>query len=138
MQRVVPLALPDLQLQDTISQSLVNLSFLNVLILGNYSIHGSILYGLGHMPHLQAIDIQNNQLQVCIPTCQFNIREFKYFHCLSINSVVKCGKGHGYKSCNYYCYNVWYLYIYKYRRERSLLNIRGLKIRGTKFLYKYN
>ncbi|KAM3221372.1 hypothetical protein P3L10_020640 [Capsicum annuum] len=63
MQRVVPLALPDLQLQDTISQSLVNLSFLNVLILGNYSIHGSILYGLGHMPHLQAIDIQNNQLQ---------------------------------------------------------------------------
>ncbi|PHT54319.1 hypothetical protein CQW23_08781 [Capsicum baccatum] len=70
-QRVVALALPDMQLQGTISPSLANLSFLSVLNLGNNSFHGGIPYGLGHLPRLRVIDIQNNQLEGSIPTSLF-------------------------------------------------------------------
>ncbi|KAM3338579.1 receptor kinase-like protein Xa21 [Capsicum galapagoense] len=70
-QRVVALALPNLQLQGTISPSLANLSFLSVLNLGNNSLQGDIPYVLGHLPRLRVIDIQNNQLQGSIPTSLF-------------------------------------------------------------------
>jgi len=56
-QRVMTLALPDLQLQGTISPSLANLSFLSVLNLQNNSFHSGIPYGLGHMPRLRVIDV---------------------------------------------------------------------------------
>ncbi|KAH0682256.1 hypothetical protein KY289_020008 [Solanum tuberosum] len=72
-QRVVALALPNLQLQGTISPSLANLSFLNVLNLQNNSFRGGIPFGLGQMPRLRVIDVKNNQLI----------------------GMVKCGKGHG-------------------------------------------
>ncbi|XP_060183466.1 probable LRR receptor-like serine/threonine-protein kinase At3g47570 [Lycium barbarum] len=70
-QRVVALALPNLQLQGTISPSLANLSFLRELNLGNNSFHGGIPYGIGHLPHLRVIDIQNNKLEGSIPTTLF-------------------------------------------------------------------
>ncbi|KAM3338573.1 hypothetical protein P3S68_030659 [Capsicum galapagoense] len=70
-QRIVALALPDMQLQGTISPSLANLSFLSLLNLGNNSFHGGIPYGLGHLPRLRVIDIQNNQLEGSIPTSLF-------------------------------------------------------------------
>ncbi|XP_060186603.1 receptor kinase-like protein Xa21 [Lycium barbarum] len=70
-QRVVALALPNLQLQGTISPSLANLSFLKELNLGNNFFHGGIPYGIGHLPRLQVIDIQNNQLEGSIPTTLF-------------------------------------------------------------------
>ncbi|XP_060183510.1 probable LRR receptor-like serine/threonine-protein kinase At3g47570 [Lycium barbarum] len=73
-QRVVALALPNLQLQGTISPSLANLSFLSVLNLGNNSFHGGIPYGLGHLPHLEVIDVQNNQLEGSIPPSLFQHR----------------------------------------------------------------
>ncbi|MCD7450578.1 hypothetical protein HAX54_007231 [Datura stramonium] len=72
-QRVVALALPDLQLQGTISPSLANLSFLSVLNLGNNNFHGGIPYGIGHLPRLRVIDVQNNQLQGSIPTSLLEI-----------------------------------------------------------------
>ncbi|KAF3668787.1 putative LRR receptor-like serine/threonine-protein kinase-like [Capsicum annuum] len=70
-QRVVALALPNLQLQGTISPSLANLSFLRVLNLENNSFHGSIPHGIGHLLRLRVIDIQNNKLQGSIPTSLF-------------------------------------------------------------------
>ncbi|PHU16745.1 hypothetical protein BC332_12440 [Capsicum chinense] len=70
-QRVVALALPNLQLQGTVSPFLANLSFLSVLNLGNNSFHGDIPYVLGHLPRLRVIDIRNNQLQGSIPTSLF-------------------------------------------------------------------
>ncbi|XP_060187625.1 probable LRR receptor-like serine/threonine-protein kinase At3g47570 [Lycium barbarum] len=70
-QRVVALALPNLQLQGIISPSLANLSFLRELNLGNNSFHGGIPYGIGHLPRLRVIDIQNNQLEGSIPTTLF-------------------------------------------------------------------
>uniref|UniRef100_A0A3Q7I208 Leucine-rich repeat-containing N-terminal plant-type domain-containing protein n=1 Tax=Solanum lycopersicum TaxID=4081 RepID=A0A3Q7I208_SOLLC len=70
-QRVVALALPSLQLQGTISPSLVNLSFLRELNLGNNFFCGEIPYGIGHLPRLRVVDIQNNQLQGSIPTSLF-------------------------------------------------------------------
>ncbi|XP_047268889.1 LRR receptor-like serine/threonine-protein kinase EFR [Capsicum annuum] len=69
--RVVALALPNLQLQGTISPSLANLSFLRELNLENIFFHGDIPYGLGHLPHLRVIDVQNNQLKGNIPTSLF-------------------------------------------------------------------
>ncbi|PHT54304.1 hypothetical protein CQW23_08766 [Capsicum baccatum] len=69
--RVVALALPNLRLQGTISQSLANLSFLRELNLENNFFHGDIPYGLGHLPHLRVIDVQNNQLKGNIPTSLF-------------------------------------------------------------------
>ncbi|KAM3234792.1 hypothetical protein P3L10_014828 [Capsicum annuum] len=57
-QRVVPLAFPDMQLQGTISSSLVNLSFLSMLNLQNNSFHGGIPYGLGHLPRFNFIGFQ--------------------------------------------------------------------------------
>ncbi|XP_047268882.1 receptor kinase-like protein Xa21 [Capsicum annuum] len=62
-QRVVALALPNLQLQGTISPSLANLSFLSVLNLGNNLFHGGVPNGLAHLPRLRVIDVQNNQLE---------------------------------------------------------------------------
>ncbi|KAK6775521.1 hypothetical protein RDI58_026522 [Solanum bulbocastanum] len=62
-QRVVALDLSSLNLQGTISPSLANLSFLGELNIGNNNFHGAIPYGIGHLPRLQVIDIQNNQLQ---------------------------------------------------------------------------
>ncbi|WMV23597.1 hypothetical protein MTR67_016982 [Solanum verrucosum] len=73
-QRVVALALPNLQIQGTISPSLANLSFLSVLNLENNSFRGGIPYGLGHLPRLRVIDIQNNQLNESIPTSLFQNR----------------------------------------------------------------
>ncbi|KAH0679199.1 hypothetical protein KY284_020284 [Solanum tuberosum] len=73
-QRVVALALPNLQLQGTILPCLANLSFLRVLNIGNNSFHGGIPYGLGHLPRLRVIDIQNNQLNGSIPTSLFQHR----------------------------------------------------------------
>ncbi|KAJ8564921.1 hypothetical protein K7X08_001381 [Anisodus acutangulus] len=70
-QRVVALALANMQLQGTISPSLGNLSFLRELNLENNLFHGGIPYGLGHLPRLRVIDIQNNQLQGSIPTSLF-------------------------------------------------------------------
>ncbi|KAH0685050.1 hypothetical protein KY289_022802 [Solanum tuberosum] len=70
-QRVVALALPNLQLQGTISPSLANLSFLSVLNLQNNSFHGGIPYDIGHMPRLRVIDVKNNQLNGSIPTSLF-------------------------------------------------------------------
>ncbi|KAK4721368.1 hypothetical protein R3W88_011601 [Solanum pinnatisectum] len=70
-QRVVALALLNLQLQGTISPSLANLSFLRVLNLGNNIFHSGIPYGLGHLPRLRVIDIQNNQLNGSTPTSLF-------------------------------------------------------------------
>ncbi|XP_047268892.1 receptor kinase-like protein Xa21 [Capsicum annuum] len=70
-QRVVALALPNLQLQGIISPSLANLSFLRELNLENNFFHGGIPYGLGHLPRLRVIDIQNNQLNGSIPTSLF-------------------------------------------------------------------
>ncbi|XP_060185057.1 receptor kinase-like protein Xa21 [Lycium barbarum] len=70
-QRVVALALPNLQLQGTISSSLANLSFLKELNLGNNFFYGGIPYGIGHLPRLRVIDIQNNQLEGSIPTTLF-------------------------------------------------------------------
>ncbi|XP_059310397.1 probable LRR receptor-like serine/threonine-protein kinase At3g47570 [Lycium ferocissimum] len=70
-QRVVALALPNLQLQGTISPSLANLSFLRELNLENNFFHGGIPYGIGHLPRLRVIDIQNNQLEGSIPTTLF-------------------------------------------------------------------
>ncbi|PHT54318.1 hypothetical protein CQW23_08780 [Capsicum baccatum] len=72
--RVVALALPDMQLQGTISSSLANLSFLSVLNLENNSFHGGIPFGLGHLPRLRVIDVRNNQLQGSIPTSLFQCR----------------------------------------------------------------
>ncbi|KAJ8564990.1 hypothetical protein K7X08_001450 [Anisodus acutangulus] len=77
-QRVVVLALPNLQLQGTISPSLANLSFLRELNLGNSSFHGGIPYGLGHLPHLRVIDVQNNQLEGSVPTSLFQHRRVQY------------------------------------------------------------
>ncbi|KAF3636153.1 putative LRR receptor-like serine/threonine-protein kinase-like [Capsicum annuum] len=65
-QRVVPLAFPDMQLQGTISSSLVNLSFLSMLNLQNNSFHGGIPYGLGHLPRL-VLNLRNNSLTGIIP-----------------------------------------------------------------------
>ncbi|KAK4373607.1 hypothetical protein RND71_008991 [Anisodus tanguticus] len=76
-QRVVALALPNLQLQGTISPSLANLSFLSVLNLGNNSFHGGIPYVLGHLPRLRVIDVQNNQLEGSIPTSLFQHRRIQ-------------------------------------------------------------
>ncbi|KAM3234803.1 receptor kinase-like protein Xa21 [Capsicum annuum] len=73
-QRVVSLALPDMQLQGTISSSLANLSFLSMLNLQNNSLHGGIPFGLGHLPRLRVIDVRNNQLQGSIPTSLFQHR----------------------------------------------------------------
>ncbi|PHU16766.1 hypothetical protein BC332_12461 [Capsicum chinense] len=73
-QRVVALALPDMQLQGTISSSLANLSFLSMLNLQNNSLHGGIPFGLGHLPRLRVIDVRNNQLQGSIPTSLFQHR----------------------------------------------------------------
>ncbi|KAM3234823.1 hypothetical protein P3L10_014859 [Capsicum annuum] len=56
-QRVVALALPDMQLQGTISSSLANFSFLSMLNLKNNSFHGGIPYGLDHLPRLRVIDV---------------------------------------------------------------------------------
>ncbi|KAM3338607.1 hypothetical protein P3S68_030693 [Capsicum galapagoense] len=68
-QTVVPLSLPNMQLQGTISPSLANLSFLSVLNLRNISIHGGIPYGLGHLPPflfqhqgIQVISLAYNKL----------------------------------------------------------------------------
>ncbi|KAF3629339.1 putative LRR receptor-like serine/threonine-protein kinase-like [Capsicum annuum] len=72
--RVVALALPNLQLQGTISPSLANLSFLREPNLKNNLFHGGIPYGLGHLPRLRVIDIQNNQLKGNIPTSVFQHR----------------------------------------------------------------
>ncbi|KAF3619714.1 putative LRR receptor-like serine/threonine-protein kinase-like [Capsicum annuum] len=72
--RVVALALPNLQLQGTISPSLANLSFLRELNLENNFFQGGIPYGLGHLPRLSFIDIQNNQLKGNIPTSLFQHR----------------------------------------------------------------
>ncbi|KAH0776002.1 hypothetical protein KY290_007413 [Solanum tuberosum] len=69
--RVVTLDLSSLNLQGTISLSLVNLSFLGELNLGNNNFHGAIPYGIGHLPRLRVIDIQNNQLKGSIPTSLF-------------------------------------------------------------------
>ncbi|KAM3280968.1 hypothetical protein P3S67_027988 [Capsicum chacoense] len=66
-QRVVALALPDMQLQGTISSSLANFSFLSMLNLKNNSFHGGIPYGLDHLPHLRVIDVS-------IPTNLFQHR----------------------------------------------------------------
>ncbi|MCD7463891.1 hypothetical protein HAX54_051655 [Datura stramonium] len=70
-QRVVALSLPDLQLQDTISPSLANLSFLRELNLENNFFHGGFSYRIGHLPHFQVINVQNNQLEGSIPTSLF-------------------------------------------------------------------
>ncbi|KAK4371524.1 hypothetical protein RND71_010999 [Anisodus tanguticus] len=70
-QRVVALALPNFQLQGTISHSLANLSFLRELNLGNYFFHGDIPYGLGNLRRLQVINFRNNKLQGSIPTSLF-------------------------------------------------------------------
>ncbi|KAH0682242.1 hypothetical protein KY289_019994 [Solanum tuberosum] len=75
--RVVALALPNLQLQGTISPSLANLSFLSVLNLQNNSFHGGIPYGIGHMPRLRVIDVKNNQLNGSIPTSLFQHRRIQ-------------------------------------------------------------
>ncbi|KAH0684576.1 hypothetical protein KY289_022328 [Solanum tuberosum] len=75
--RVVALALPNLQLQGTISPSLANLSFLSVLNLQNNSFHGGIPYGIGHMPRLRVIDVKNNQLNGSIPTSLFQYRRIQ-------------------------------------------------------------
>ncbi|KAG5575143.1 hypothetical protein H5410_055277, partial [Solanum commersonii] len=37
----------------------------------NNFLHGGILYGIGHLPRLRVIDIQNNQLQGSIPASLF-------------------------------------------------------------------
>ncbi|XP_047268890.1 LRR receptor-like serine/threonine-protein kinase EFR [Capsicum annuum] len=66
-QRVVALALPDMQLQGTISSSLANFSFLSMLNLKNNSFHGGIPYGLDHLPRLRVIDVS-------IPTNLFQHR----------------------------------------------------------------
>ncbi|KAG5579718.1 hypothetical protein H5410_050345, partial [Solanum commersonii] len=60
-QRVVACALPNLQLQGTISPFFVS----------------GIPYGLGHFPRLQVIDIQNNQLQGRIPISLFQHQRFQ-------------------------------------------------------------
>ncbi|PHU16749.1 hypothetical protein BC332_12444 [Capsicum chinense] len=73
-QRVVALALPDMQLQGTMSSSLANLSFLSMLNLKNNSLHGGIPFGLGHLPRLRVIDVRNNQLQESIPKSLFQHR----------------------------------------------------------------
>ncbi|KAM3280941.1 hypothetical protein P3S67_027961 [Capsicum chacoense] len=85
-QRVVALALPDMQLQGTISPSLANLSFLSVLNLGNNSFHGGIPYGLGHLPCLRVIDIQNNQVEGSIPTSLFQNKKVQKIS-LAYNSL---------------------------------------------------
>ncbi|WMV23689.1 hypothetical protein MTR67_017074 [Solanum verrucosum] len=68
------LALPNLQLQGTITPSLANLSFFSILNLQNNSFHGGIPYGLGHIPRLRVIDVKNNQLNGSIPTSLFQNR----------------------------------------------------------------
>ncbi|PHU16753.1 hypothetical protein BC332_12448, partial [Capsicum chinense] len=75
--RVVALALPNLQLQGTISPSLANFSFLRELNLENNFFQGGIPYGLGHLPRLSVIDIQNNQLKGNIPTRLWYVPELK-------------------------------------------------------------
>ncbi|KAH0692673.1 hypothetical protein KY290_020798 [Solanum tuberosum] len=85
-QRVVALALPNLQLQGTISPSLANLSFLSVLNLENNSFHGGIPDGLGHLPCLRVIDVKNNQLNGSIPTSLFQNRRVQVIS-LALNEL---------------------------------------------------
>ncbi|KAJ8564992.1 hypothetical protein K7X08_001452 [Anisodus acutangulus] len=85
-ERVVALALPNLQLQGTISPSLDNLSFLRELNLENNFFHGGIPYGLGHLPRLRVIDIQNNQLEGSIPTNLFQHRRVQVIS-LALNKL---------------------------------------------------
>ncbi|XP_055800483.1 LRR receptor-like serine/threonine-protein kinase RGI3 [Solanum dulcamara] len=61
-QRVVALALPNLQLQGTISPSLANLSFLSVLNLDNNQLQGSIPASLFQHRRVQVISLAFNKL----------------------------------------------------------------------------
>ncbi|XP_055802437.1 probable LRR receptor-like serine/threonine-protein kinase At3g47570 [Solanum dulcamara] len=61
-QRVVALALPNLQLQGTISPSLANLSFLSVLNLDNNQLEGSIPASLFQHRRVQVISLAFNKL----------------------------------------------------------------------------
>ncbi|PHU16768.1 hypothetical protein BC332_12463 [Capsicum chinense] len=76
--RVVALALPDMQLQGTISSSLANLSFLSVLNLENNSFHGGIPFGLGHLPRL-VLNLRNNSLTGKIPPSLGNATKLMNF-----------------------------------------------------------
>ncbi|KAG5609232.1 hypothetical protein H5410_020513 [Solanum commersonii] len=91
-QRVVALALPNLQLQGTISLSLANLSFLSVLNLQNNSFRGGIPFGLGQMPRfgkmwkgpwnvpeLKVLDLTNNSLTGMIPPSVGNATKMMNF-----------------------------------------------------------
>ncbi|XP_055802595.1 receptor kinase-like protein Xa21 [Solanum dulcamara] len=61
-QRVVALALPNLQLQGTISPSLANLSFLSLLNLDNNQLQGSIPASLFQHRRVQVISLASNKL----------------------------------------------------------------------------
>ncbi|XP_055802682.1 receptor kinase-like protein Xa21 [Solanum dulcamara] len=109
-QRVVALALPNLQLQGTISPSLANLSFLSVLNLDNNQLQGSIPASLfqhrrvqvislafnklggemwkgpWYVPELRVFDLTNNSLTGIIPPSIGNATKMMNFN-LSGNSV---------------------------------------------------
>ncbi|XP_049392508.1 probable LRR receptor-like serine/threonine-protein kinase At3g47570 [Solanum stenotomum] len=86
-QRVVALALPNLQLQGTISPSLANLSFLRELNLENNLFHGGVPYRLGHLPRLRVINVRNNQLEGSIPTSLFQHQRVQFIS-LAYNKLI--------------------------------------------------